>query len=578
VIVQLSSAAPGGTHTRLALLGPIGLIGPTGPLLRRAFQQRRIALLAVLAASPDTTISRDRLLGLLWPDRDERTARHLLADSLYVLRQALGSDSIVAVGESLRLSPRLVTADVVAFRQAVTDERWGDALALYRGDFLDGFFVRNATDFDQWALAERTRLRDLALRAALTWTRALESAGRISDAIRAVERALEFAPLDETVFRDLVKLLIASGNRVRAELLARDFIERLRDELGIAPSAQTMRLVRGARPTADRPADSTTRSLIAQGRYHWHQRTRRSIDRAITYLTRAVERDRHSAEAWSGLADSWLVLGGRGYIPRDVALERGTTFAMKSLAIDDTLAAAHVSLGGVHIVGHRWEDAAASLRRAVALDPHSADARHWLSLALLSGFGARDEAIREQATAAILNPVSPVQISSLGWQRYLRREYELARSAMEPALDLSSEIEEAPAGLARAAARLGDEKTVMTTIAAGLSHRAAARGDLLAEQASALAVLGDVRHARQIALEAAACNAMPINLALAWASLGDVDAALDALSRESFGAYWMPHAVWWDPRFEVLRDDARFKRVRERVEQVWRPEFDTTDL
>ena len=116
----------------------------------------------------------------------------------------------------------------------------------------------------------------------------------------------------------------------------------------------------------------------------------------------------------------------------------------------------------------------------------------------------------------------------------------------------------------------------MATIAAGLTHRAEARGDLLAEHASALAVLGDARRARQLTLEAAACNPMPINLALAWASLGEGDAALEALARESFRPYWTPHAVWWDPRFDVLRGETRFKRIREHVDRIWLPEFDPT--
>ena len=554
----------------------MGLAGPAGSLLRRASQQRRIALLALVAASPDSSISRDRLLGILWPDRDERTARHLLADSLYVIRQALGGEAIVAAGESVRLSPQLVSTDVGAFRDALDDQRWADALSLYRGDFLDGFFVRNSTDFDQWALGERTRLRSLALRAASTWSNALERAGLIDDAVAVADRALELAPVDEAVFRDLVRLLIASGNRARVESLARRFTERLESELGVSPSPETARVLRGVHaspPARIRTVDSTTRSIIAQGRHHWHQRTRRSIDRAIVYFTRAVERDRHSAEAWSGLADAWIVLGGRGYIPVATAVERGMEYANRALAIDDTLAAAHVSLGGVNITRRRWHDAATSLGRALSLDPHSADAHHWLSLTLMSGFGARDEAIAEQVTAATLNPVSPVQVSSLGWQRYLRGEYDLARSAMEPAVDLSAEIEEAPAGLARAAARLGDEKTVMATIAAGLTHRAAARGDLLAEQASALAVLGDRRRGRQLAHEAAACGPMPVNLALAWASLGDVDAALESLAHESFRVYWTPHAIWWDPRFDVLRNEPRFRRIRKRVEREWQPEF-----
>jgi len=558
-------------QSRLVLLGPVGLTGSTGPLLRRALQQRRIALLALVANSPDATISRDRLLGLLWPDRDERTARHLLADSLYVLRQALGEDAIVASAESVRLSGRL-QIDVTEFNKALAEKRWSDALTLYRGDFLDGFYVRNAADFDQWALTERTRLRALATRAASAWARELERAGRLAEAATAAERALALTPLDESSFRDLVKLLIASGNRARAESTARDFSRRLQDELGVSPSAETTQLLRGVR-SRPRTVDATTNSIIAQGRYHWHQRTRPAIQRAITYFTRAVERDQHAADAWSGLADAWTVLGGRGYAPADTAVARASEYARRALAIDDTLAAAHISLGGMNIVQRRWHDAASSLRRAIELDPQSADAHHWLSLALLTGFGARDEAVREQVTAATLNPVSPVQVSSLGWQRYLRGEYALARAVMEPAVDLSAEIEEAPAGLARVAARLGDEKTVMATIAAGLTRRAGARGDLLAEQASALAVLGDARRGRELALEASASGAMPFNLALAWASLGDITGAIDALERESFRVYWTPHVLWWDPLLDEVRGHSRFAKVRDRVERAWLPEF-----
>ena len=125
--------------SRVALLGPVSLTGPKGVPLRRASQQRRIALLALVASSPGQSISRDRLLGSLWPDRDEPTARHLLADSIYVLRQTLGDRAIVASGETLRLSPDFVRTDVAEFRRAIAEERWPDALQLYRGDFLDGF-------------------------------------------------------------------------------------------------------------------------------------------------------------------------------------------------------------------------------------------------------------------------------------------------------------------------------------------------------------------------------------------------------------------------------------------------------
>ena len=556
--------------------------------MRRASQQRRIALLAVVAASPGGAVSRDRLLGLLWPDRDEPTARHLLADSLYVLRRTLGDDSIVATGETVQLSPDDLVADIVEFHRALAEERWADALALYRGDFLDGFFVRNAADFDQWALGERDRLRGLARRAASALATSLEKLGRIPDAAVAAERALELAPYDETVFRDLIRLLIATNNPTRADAVARGFIERLALELGVSPSAESMRLVRtarslgntepfvvvarrGSRARRERTTDSVTAGIIAQGRHHWHQRTRASLERAIQYFTRAVERDARAVDAWCGLADSWLVMVGRGYAPADEAVERAAAAIDRARALDDSLSSVQTSIGGVNLLRRRWSEAESALRRAIELDSQNADAHHWLSLTLLTGFGATEKAIREQTIAASINPVSPMQVGSLGWQRYLRGEYEQSRSHMEPVVDLNGDLEEGHAGLARAAARLGDEATVMATITTGLTRRGARRGDLLAEQASALAVLGDLRRARRLALEATDSGAMPINLALAWASLGDADSAFRWLARESFLVYWAPQAVWWDPRLDLFRDDTRFVRVRERVERVWSP-------
>ena len=573
---------------RLALLGPVSLTGPDGPLSRRASQQRRIALLALIASSPGASISRDRVIGVLWPERDERIARHLLADSLYILRRTLGDAAIGVSGEMLRLSPDVVWCDVGAFRTALAEERWEDALRLYRGDFLDGFNLRNAADFDQWALTERARLRESATHAASALTSGLERAGRFSEAVVAAERRLELAVHDEAALRELIRLLNVTDNRARAAAVARCFVERLGLELGVSPSAETMRLVwelRASRqvepivvPAPQEPKrrrsttiDTVTASIIARGRHHWHQRTHVSVERALGYFTRAAERDDRAVHAWCGLADSWAVMGGRGYASLEDAIAGAQASAERALTLDDTLSSVYASLGGINIIRRRWHDAETALRRAIHLDAQNADAHHWLALALLTGFGDCEAAIREQTISVQLNPVGGMPAGALGWQRYLRGEYELSRLEMQPAVELNADFEEGHPGLARVAARLGDETTMVAAIAAGLTRRPDRRGDLLAELASALAVLGDSRRARQVAREASAHGAMPLNIAMAWASLGDANRAFRYLERESFLVYWAPQAVWWDPRLDTIREDARFRRVRERVARLWLP-------
>jgi hypothetical protein len=74
-------------------------------------------------------------------------------------------------------------------------------------------------------------------------------------------------------------------------------------------------------------------------------------------------------------------------------------------------------------------------------------------------------------------------------------------------------------------------------------------------------------------LEASRHEALPLNMALAWASVGDKRKALDSLERESFLVYWAPQAVWWDPRFDQIRDERRFARIVDRVERVWSSEW-----
>ena len=83
---------------RLTLLGGVLLTGPDGPVAGRASQQKRLALLTLVASAGETGQSRDRLIALLWPDSDTREARHHLSHSLYVLRVALGEDTLRTAG------------------------------------------------------------------------------------------------------------------------------------------------------------------------------------------------------------------------------------------------------------------------------------------------------------------------------------------------------------------------------------------------------------------------------------------------------------------------------------------------
>src|SRR5690554_2138964 len=90
----------------LKLLGGASIEGPDGPVTGSAVQRRRLGLLALLAAAPERGISRDKLVGYLWPERDEERARHALSDSVYRLNRELGRRGDPGSGGGAAAQPR----------------------------------------------------------------------------------------------------------------------------------------------------------------------------------------------------------------------------------------------------------------------------------------------------------------------------------------------------------------------------------------------------------------------------------------------------------------------------------------
>ena len=156
----------------LRLFGSPSLSGEDGsPFTGRAAQRHRIALLALFALAPSQRLSREKVLAYLWPESEPEKARNLLNVANYVLRSELGEGALVSAGEDLRLNTEVVGADVAEFETALENSDYERAVALYGGPFLDGFFLSDAPEFEQWAERERERL-------AGCYGKALESPGR----------------------------------------------------------------------------------------------------------------------------------------------------------------------------------------------------------------------------------------------------------------------------------------------------------------------------------------------------------------------------------------------------------------
>ena len=257
----------------LRTLGALDLAAETGECRTLLAQPKRLALLVYLAVDRDTDFSRrDTLLSLFWPDRGASQARAALRQSIRFLRTALGPSVIDARGaEELRLQPGAIWNDVAAFRAAAAAGAHADALELYRGDFLAGFFIANAgSDLDEWIAQERASLLRTALDAVTALAAEHEEADRLEESVRVTRRGVGLDPLDEPLHRQLMILLDALGDRAGALEAYEMLAQRLAREMNAAPSTDTKtlrdrihrrgaaRASRDAAPTKPQPAAAVT--------------------------------------------------------------------------------------------------------------------------------------------------------------------------------------------------------------------------------------------------------------------------------------------------------------------------------
>lgn len=257
---------------RVRLLGPpdLALDGAAAP--PELLWRKHLALLAYLALSPRRTRTRDHLVGLLWGDKAEASARHSLREAIRVIRQALGPMAIETEGQLVRLSDAVVRLDTDDFDGCVAHQAWEDAARIVAGEFMEGFGVAGASPLEDWLTATRTEWRRRLTEAAVQVARTCLRTGRIDEARRAAGRALAAEPLSDLAVQAAMQAEALAGDPAAALQMFGTF-ERRSQEAGMVPGAETAALAArirdgrtGARPARARGPESWTRRAPLVGR------------------------------------------------------------------------------------------------------------------------------------------------------------------------------------------------------------------------------------------------------------------------------------------------------------------------
>lgn len=247
----------------LHLLGGCTLVADGEAIAGPAAQRRRLALLALVTSSPGRAVSRDKLIAYFWPDEERDRARHFLSDSLFTLRKALGKDVLVTAGDDVRLNPDALDADVARFEKLVADGALAEAVALYRGPFLDGFFVSDAPGFERWTDVERDRLARRYAWCLEQLATLRETSGDWSGAADWWRRLAAHDPLSSRVALRTMSALDAGGDVAGALQHARVHEARVRGELGLEsdPAVLALADLLRSRPVPSTRSRPAVRSL-----------------------------------------------------------------------------------------------------------------------------------------------------------------------------------------------------------------------------------------------------------------------------------------------------------------------------
>jgi len=326
----------------------------------------------------------------------------------------------------------------------------------------------------------------------------------------------------------------------------------------------------GRRLVTSSTQDLDAYNLYLQGRFHLNKWRPEGARKGIEYFERAIAKDPSYAPAQAGLADCHTWLGVFGWSPARQAMPEAREAANRALQLDDTLAAAHISLGYVKaLYDWDWPGAAREFKRALELSPGDPDVHFAYSLTYLAPLGRLDEALMEIQRALDLDPLSPYKITAAGTIYLERREYDRAVEQYKKAIELDPAFYHAYDELRWVECKRGRFEEVAAIrqamrAAFGDVNDSAARAYVLAQQGKQAEARDSVRKWIQECIRTQragiACGAAEI-----YAGIGEKDLAFEWLDRAY--AERNPLLVYARvmPLYDNLRSDARFTALLRRL-------------
>ncbi|PYJ70352.1 MAG: hypothetical protein DME75_09395 [Verrucomicrobia bacterium] len=309
--------------------------------------------------------------------------------------------------------------------------------------------------------------------------------------------------------------------------------------------------------------------LYLKGRFFWNKRTGTDLRKAIDYFNQAIAKDPNYALAYSGLADSYLLLSPYGAAAPKDSVPQAKAAVKKALELDGTLAEAHASSARI-LSGYDFDSqrAIAEFERALQLNPNYATAHHWFAAGPLIALARFDQSIAEAKRSIELDPLSLINNADFGNDYYFTKRYDEAIAQLRKTIEMEPHFYLAHYYLGQALQLKGQLSEAI------VEYRKAVQLD---EDPFALALLGQA-HARagqrdeankiltQLNHEAKARYVSAYGVGLVFLGLGDKNRAIEELERayrENDGGN--VYNIKIDPMLDDLRGTPRFEELAEKI-------------
>jgi TolB-like protein/Tfp pilus assembly protein PilF len=538
---------------------------------RIRLQEQPLQILRILLELPGKIITREELRAKIWPSDTFVDFDHGINNAIKRLREALGDTADTPryvetlprrgyrfIGRIDRETPRFRSLAVLPLEDLSHDPG-------------QEYFAEGLTEALITTLAKIGELRVVSRTSSMLYK-------GVRKPLREIARELEVDTIVEgTVLR--------AGDRVRitaqlidpmkeTHLWAESYDRHLRDVLdlqadlarAIAHQVQIKLTPQEQAQLAQaHPVDPESYEAYLKGRYHWIKRSREGHAQACQYFQQAIAKDPASATAYAGLADAASIMGLWGLLPPEDGCGRARGLALKALDFDNSLAEAHTSLAWATLhYDYDFATAEKKFERAIELNPRYATAHHWFGMSL-GMMGRYEEGYTELKRAIRLDPHWSYIYFGLAFVHWCGRRHDEAIESCEKALELDPNSVQALAwlGLSYVAKMAFEPAIAALQRSADISQRAPAPVALLGE---AYAAAGVPDEAQKILDELTGQRHVTAYfVSRIYAALGKTNEALKWLETS-----YRDHGEWMvllkvDPRFDSLRDDARFQGLMRRM-------------